>query len=219
VILLLDNYDSFVQNLARYLRRLGHSTEVVRSDAIAVDAIAERNYQAIVLSPGPCTPNEAGCCVEVVQKLGDKLPILGVCLGHQVIAAALGGKVIRAPWPMHGRSSQVFHNGTDVFRGLPSPMRVGRYHSLLVEDSSLPDSLSVTAKTEDGLIMGLCHREWPLVGVQFHPESILTEHGYALLNNFCEMAGLPRASLAALQSELAEESSPAKPLPTGPVTF
>ena len=219
MILLLDNYDSFVQNLARYLRRLGHSTEVIRSDAITVDAIAERNYQAIVLSPGPCTPNEAGCCVEVVQKLGDKLPILGVCLGHQVIAAALGGKVIRAPRPMHGRSSQVFHDGTDVFRGLPSPMSVGRYHSLLVEDASLPDSLCVTARTEDGLIMGLCHKEWPVVGVQFHPESILTEHGYALLNNFCEMAGLPNASVASLQSELAEESSPAKPLPTRPVTF
>ncbi len=219
MILLLDNYDSFVHNLARYLRRLGNVTEVIRSDAITVEAIAAKRYKAIILSPGPCTPKEAGCCVEVVQKLGATTPILGVCLGHQVIAAALGGNIIRAPRPMHGRSSLVYHQGTDVFAGLPSPMRVGRYHSLLAEEASISSDLTITARTEEGLVMGLCHKEWPVVGVQFHPESILTEGGYTLLANFCRMANLPVKAMMENAGELAETPLPERALPTRPVTF
>lgn len=219
VILLLDNYDSFVHNLARYLRRLGHATEVVRSDATDATAIAAKGYDAIVLSPGPCTPSEAGCSMEVVQKLGPSTPIFGVCLGHQAIAAALGGKIVRAPRPMHGRSSLITHDGAGVFAGLPNPLQVGRYHSLVADEATLPKELVITARCEEGLIMGLRHQTWPLVGVQFHPESILTDKGYEMLAQFAKLAGLKSNEQILQSKELDEEQVQAKPLPSGPVTF
>jgi anthranilate synthase/aminodeoxychorismate synthase-like glutamine amidotransferase len=178
MIVLIDNYDSFVHNLARYLRRLGQETVVLRNDAVSAAEVVERKPAAIVLSPGPCTPNEAGCSIELVKRAGGQIPLLGVCLGHQAIAAALGGEIVRAPQPLHGRASRVTHSQTGLFVNLPSPLTVGRYHSLVVEETALPAELEVTARTDDGTIMALAHREWPIHGVQFHPESILTEHGY-----------------------------------------
>lgn len=197
MVLLLDNYDSFVFNLARYLEELGTETSVVRNDATTVEEIEQQPPRAIILSPGPRTPDEAGITLDVVRRLGGRIPILGVCLGHQAIGQALGGEVIRSPEPRHGRTSLVSHEGTDVFAGLPSPFRATRYHSLIVSDRNLPPELAITARTESGLIMGLAHREWPLYGVQFHPEAILTEHGHVLLANFLRLAGIgtvPRTS-------------------------
>lgn len=190
MILLIDNYDSFVHNLARYLVELGAETEVVRNDALTVAQIAARRPQAIVISPGPCTPLEAGVSLEVVRQLGPTIPLLGVCLGHQAIAMALGGRVIRAPEPVHGRTSPVQHASTPLFAGLPNPFRATRYHSLLVERDTLPAELIPTAQTDDGLIMAVEHAAWPVYGVQFHPESILTEGGHQLLANFLHLAGL-----------------------------
>lgn len=190
MILLIDNYDSFVHNLARYLVELGAETEVVRNDALTVAQIAARQPQAIVISPGPCTPLEAGVSLEVVRQLGRTIPLLGVCLGHQAIAMALGGRVVRAPEPVHGRTSLVWHAGTPLFAGLASPFHATRYHSLLVERDTLPAELVPTAQTADGLIMALEHSAWPVYGVQFHPESILTEGGHRLLANFLRLAGL-----------------------------
>jgi len=190
-VLLIDNYDSFVFNLARYLEELGMVTEVCRNDERSVDDILSHPPEACVLSPGPCTPSEAGICVELVQRSQGTLPILGVCLGHQAIGAALGGKVIRAPAPVHGRTSLIRHSGTGLFDGCPDPFPVARYHSLVVESSTLPPSLQVTARTEDGLIMALAHRHWPVFGVQFHPESILTANGHLLLLNFLRLCGVP----------------------------
>jgi anthranilate synthase component II len=187
VILLLDNYDSFTYNLAQYLGELGCQVEVHRNDRISVEQIAQRKPDRIVISPGPCTPQEAGICVELVQKLAGKLPILGVCLGHQAIGAACGGKIIRAPKLFHGKTSQVRHDGSGVFRGLPNPFTATRYHSLIVERKSLPAKLRVTAETDDGIIMGMQHRDYPLMGVQFHPESVLTESGKQLLKNFLSL--------------------------------
>lgn len=184
MILLLDNYDSFVYNLARYVLELGGRAEVVRSDATTVDAIRRAAPSHIIISPGPCTPAEAGISTEVVGALGPEVPILGVCLGHQCIGAAYGGRIVRARHPMHGKSSEIRHRGTGIFRDLPSPLRGGRYHSLAVDRGTLPDCLRVTAETDDGEIMGLEHREFPVHGVQFHPESILTEGGYDLLQRF-----------------------------------
>jgi anthranilate synthase/aminodeoxychorismate synthase-like glutamine amidotransferase len=184
VILLIDNFDSFVFNLARYFERLGHSTRVVRNDAIDAATVRDHSPDAIVLSPGPCTPQQTGNSIELVRALHRKIPILGVCLGHQTIAEAFGGKTIRAAEPVHGRASLINHDGSGVFAGIPSPLSVGRYHSLVVEESSLPAELHVAARTEDGTIMALAHREFPTIGLQFHPESILTEHGYELLANF-----------------------------------
>ncbi len=184
MILLIDNYDSFVHNLARYFRRLGQETVVHRNDAIDVGAVRAMQPQAIVLSPGPCTPNETGCCLDVVRELHAELPILGVCLGHQAIAAALGGSVVRATEPMHGRASDIHHDGQDLFAGLPNPLRGCRYHSLVVDESSLPSCLRVSARTADGIVMAIQHRELPVVGLQFHPESILTNGGDALLAGF-----------------------------------
>jgi len=187
VILLLDNYDSFTYNLAQYLGELGCQVEVHRNDRISVEQIVERKPERIVISPGPCTPQEAGICVELVQKLAGKIPILGVCLGHQAIGAAFGGKIIRAPKLFHGKTSQIRHDGSGVFRGLPNPFTATRYHSLIVERKSLPAELQVTAETDDNIIMGMQHREYPLMGVQFHPESVLTESGKQLLKNFLSL--------------------------------
>jgi anthranilate synthase component II len=184
VILLLDNYDSFTYNLAQYLGELGCQVEVHRNDRISVEQIAQRKPERIVISPGPCTPQEAGISVEMIQKLAGKIPILGVCLGHQAIGAAFGGKIIRAPKLFHGKTSQIRHDGGGVFRGLPNPFTATRYHSLIVERKSLPAELQVTAETDDDIIMGMQHRKYPLMGVQFHPESVLTESGKQLLKNF-----------------------------------
>lgn len=187
MILLLDNYDSFTYNLAQYLGELGCQVEVHRNDRISVEQIARRKPERIVISPGPCTPQEAGICVELIQKLAGKIPILGVCLGHQAIGAAFGGKIIRAPKLFHGKTSQIRHDGSGVFRGLPNPLTATRYHSLIVERKSLPRELQVTAETDDDIIMGMQHREYPLMGVQFHPESVLTESGKQLLKNFLSL--------------------------------
>jgi len=184
VILLLDNYDSFTYNLAQYLGELGCQVEVHRNDRISVEQIAQRKPERIVISPGPCTPQEAGISVEMIQKLAGKIPILGVCLGHQAIGAAFGGKIIRAPKLFHGKTSQIRHDGSGVFRGLPNPFTATRYHSLIVERKSLPADLQVTAETDDDIIMGMQHRKYPLMGVQFHPESVLTDSGKQLLKNF-----------------------------------
>jgi anthranilate synthase/aminodeoxychorismate synthase-like glutamine amidotransferase len=188
MILLIDNYDSFVHNLARYLRRLGQATEVVRNDAIDIAGVRDRRPDAFVLSPGPRTPNQAGCSLAVVREFWPNIPILGVCLGHQTIAAAFGGRIIRAAEPMHGRTSLVLHDGTGLFAGLPNPLTVCRYHSLVVDPASLPDCLQVTARTPDGTIMAVQHRQRPVIGVQFHPESILTDGGLALLAAFLRLA-------------------------------
>jgi len=187
VILLLDNYDSFTYNLAQYLGELGCEVEVHRNDRISVEQIARRKPERIVISPGPCTPQEAGISVEMVQKLAGKIPILGVCLGHQAIGAAFGGKIIRAPKLFHGKTSQIRHDGSGVFRGLPNPFTATRYHSLIVERKSLPADLQVTAETDDDIIMGMQHKHYPLMGVQFHPESVLTDSGKQLLKNFVSL--------------------------------
>ena len=189
MLLMIDNYDSFTYNLVQYLQSLGAEVKVVRNDAMTVDEIAKLAPERIVISPGQCTPNEAGVSLEIIERLGANTPILGVCLGHQSIGQAYGGHVIRAGRIMHGKTSRIRHEGKGVFAGLPDAYEATRYHSLVVERSSLPDALEVTAWTEndDGSfeeIMGLRHREHPVEGVQFHPESILTEHGHALLKNF-----------------------------------
>jgi anthranilate synthase/aminodeoxychorismate synthase-like glutamine amidotransferase len=184
LILLIDNYDSFVHNLARYVRELGETTEVHRNDAISLEEIAARAPSHIIVSPGPCTPREAGISNDVIARLGARIPILGVCLGHQCLAAALGGRVVRAQRPRHGKTSPVHHDGAGIFAGLPSPFEATRYHSLLVPRDGLPECLEVVATTPEDEIMALRHRSRPLWGVQFHPESVLTEHGHALLRNF-----------------------------------
>lgn len=190
MLLLIDNYDSFTYNLVHYLGELGAVPEVVRNDKLTVDEAMEMKPKAIVLSPGPCTPNEAGICLDLIRRAGETTPILGVCLGHQAMGQAYGGKVIRAPQPMHGKLSKIRCEGAGIFKGLPDRIEVTRYHSLIVERSSLPDCLEVTAETDDGLIMGLQHRSHPVHGVQFHPESIASEHGHEMLANFLELAGL-----------------------------
>ena len=191
MLLMIDNYDSFTFNLVQYLQVLGAEVQVVRNDAMTVDEIEKLAPQRIVISPGPCTPNEAGVSLEVIERLGPTTPILGVCLGHQSIGQAYGGKVVRAGRIMHGKTSPIRHQGQGVFAGLPDGYEATRYHSLVVERASLPQALEITAWTEnaDGSfeeIMGLRHREHPVEGVQFHPESILTDHGHALLKNFLQ---------------------------------
>jgi anthranilate synthase/aminodeoxychorismate synthase-like glutamine amidotransferase len=193
VILLIDNYDSFVHNLARYLAEMGCETEVVRNDALSVAGVRARSPSAIVLSPGPCTPTEAGVSLDLVRELGGAVPILGVCLGHQAIAAALGASVVRAREPVHGQTSLIDHNGCGLFEGLENPFRATRYHSLVVDPGSLPPELQVTARTADDVVMAVEHAEWPLWGVQFHPESVLTQSGPRLLANFLRLAGLEPA--------------------------
>ena len=184
MILLLDNYDSFTYNLAQYLGELGCAVEVHRNDKISVEEIQRRKPEKIVISPGPCTPQDAGICVDLVQRLAGKIPILGVCLGHQAIGAAFGGQIIRAPKLFHGKTSEIHHDGKGVFRKLPDPFTATRYHSLIVERKSLPRELRITAETDDGIIMGFRHKKFPIEGVQFHPESVLTPSGKQLLQNF-----------------------------------
>jgi anthranilate synthase component 2 len=187
--LLIDNYDSFTYNLVHFLGELGAETVVRRNDALTADEAMAMRPQGIVISPGPCDPDRAGICLEVIAKAADaRMPVLGVCLGHQAIGQAFGGKVVRGPMPMHGKLSPVRHAGSDVFADIPSPFEATRYHSLVVERDSLPDELAVTAETADGLIMGLAHKELPIFGVQFHPESIASEHGHKLLGNFLALA-------------------------------
>jgi len=193
MLVLIDNYDSFTYNLVHYLGELGASCQVFRNDKVSVAEVLKLKPKGIVLSPGPCTPNEAGICLELITQAGSSIPVLGVCLGHQAIGQAYGGKVVRAPVIMHGKLSKIANQGRGVFKGLPKRFEVTRYHSLIVERVSLPDSLTVTAETaavDGGLIMGLQHRTQPVHGVQFHPESIASEHGHALLANFLQIAGL-----------------------------
>jgi anthranilate synthase/aminodeoxychorismate synthase-like glutamine amidotransferase len=189
MILLIDNYDSFVYNLARYVRELGETPLVRRHDAIDVDEILGLSPSHIIISPGPCSPNEAGISTEVVRRIGPQIPILGVCLGHQCIGAAYGGAILRAGRPMHGKTSRIHHSGTGLFSGLPSPFIATRYHSLVIAPASVPPSLQVTATSEDGEVMAVRHVEHPVYGVQFHPESVLTEHGYRILDHF--LHGVP----------------------------
>ncbi len=222
MILLIDNYDSFVHNLARYFERLGQETIVVRNDAITPAAARRLQPDAIVISPGPCTPAEAGCSVAMVSELSSEIPILGVCLGHQAIAAALGGRVVRAMPPRHGRTSLVEHDSSPLFAGVPSPFEACRYHSLAIDERGLPPHVRVSARSlDDGCIMAIEHASRPLVGVQFHPEAVLTAHGYTILANFLAIAGCPVAHdpdvLAAAEHSV--ESPPQYAPPRQPVTF
>ncbi|KKC39245.1 hypothetical protein WH87_03175 [Devosia epidermidihirudinis] len=186
--LVIDNYDSFTYNLVHFLGELGADITVVRNDKITLDEVAAFGAEAVVLSPGPCTPNEAGICLALIERFKADLPILGVCLGHQAIGQAMGGDVIRAPHLVHGKTSAIHHTGKGLFRGLNNDFEATRYHSLIVKQETLPDTLEVTATTEDGLIMGMQHKTLPLHGVQFHPESIASENGHALLQNFLTIA-------------------------------
>ena len=195
MFMLIDNYDSFTYNLVHYLGELGAKVIVRRNDAIGVDEALALGDEGIVLSPGPCDPDRAGICLDVIKAVAGKRPLLGVCLGHQAIGQAFGGRVVRAPVPMHGKVSQIRHNGAGLFQGLPSPIAATRYHSLVVDRDSLPDCLEITAETDDGLIMGLAHRSLPVHGVQFHPESIASASGHDILRNFINIA--TRGGLAA----------------------
>jgi len=187
--LLIDNYDSFTYNLVHFLGELGAEVVVRRNDALSADEAMAMRPQGIVISPGPCDPDRAGICLELIDKAADaRMPLLGVCLGHQAIGQAFGGKVVRGPMPMHGKLSHVRHAGSDVFADIPSPLEATRYHSLVVERATMPEELAVTAETADGIVMGLAHKELPMFGVQFHPESIASEHGHKLLGNFLALA-------------------------------
>jgi anthranilate synthase/aminodeoxychorismate synthase-like glutamine amidotransferase len=214
VILLLDNYDSFVYNLARYVRELGETPLVVRNDAISLEQIRALAPSHIIVSPGPCSPAEAGISVSTIREFGPTIPILGVCLGHQAIGTAYGAEVVRARKPMHGKTSRVHHDGSELFTGVPSPFIATRYHSLVIAPDSLPSTLRVTATSEDGEIMAVAHRTDPVVGVQFHPESALTEHGYWLIDRFlhgdrARTSPLPdRADLAFAPAESHESTVP-----------
>jgi len=220
LILLIDNYDSFVYNLARYLERLGQTTLVVRNDAIDVAAIGHIEPSAVIVSPGPGIPHGAGISMDIIRRWHREIPMLGVCLGHQAIATALGGQTVRAREPMHGRTSLVHHGGRDLFTGLPSPLAACRYHSLIVDPASLPACLEVTAQSAVGEIMALRHREQPVFGLQFHPEAILTEHGFELLSNFLLLAGIPLAEpLPDLENERVDNTLPDRAWPDTPLTF
>jgi anthranilate synthase/aminodeoxychorismate synthase-like glutamine amidotransferase len=186
MILMIDNFDSFTYNLVQYLGEMGQELLVKRNDEITADEIAELAPDKIIISPGPCSPNEAGISVETVQRFAGKIPIFGVCLGHQSVGQAFGGTIVRATRLMHGKTSPVYHDARTIFQDMPSPFEATRYHSLLIERSSLPACLEISAETAEGEIMGIRHKEWPVEGVQFHPESILTEHGKELLRNFVE---------------------------------
>ena len=191
MLLLIDNYDSFTYNLFHYLGQLGAEVVVKRNDEISASEALAMRPEAVVLSPGPCTPNEAGICLDLIAKANGALPILGVCLGHQAIGQAYGGQVVRAPEPMHGKLSRIHHTGKSVFRGLNNDFLATRYHSLTIAPESMPSALEVTATSEDGVIMGVMHKTHPVHGVQFHPESIASENGHALLQNFLRMARQP----------------------------
>ncbi len=219
MLLLIDNYDSFAHNLARYLTRLDADVHVVRNDRGGIADLLSLRPSAVVLSPGPCTPAEAGCCLDLVRLADPQLPILGVCLGHQVIVSACGGRVVRGE-PRHGRTSLIRHNGEGIFRHVPNPFAGCRYHSLVAHRDSLPAQLQVTAETDDGTIMAVQHRQRPVVGVQFHPEAILTEHGYLLLANFLRLAGMPPGRPTPERGdELRCPITESKDLPSTPVTF
>jgi anthranilate synthase/aminodeoxychorismate synthase-like glutamine amidotransferase len=187
MILMIDNYDSFTYNLVQYLGQLGEEVAVHRNDAIALDEIEAMNPEAIFLSPGPCSPEKAGITIDVIRRFHRRVPLMGVCLGHQAIGQAFGGRVVRAGRIMHGKTSPILNDGRTIFQGLPSPFPAGRYHSLIVERETLPDCLEVSAETEEGEIMGLRHREWPVEGIQFHPESILTPFGKRIIRNFLQL--------------------------------
>jgi len=206
VILLIDNYDSFVYNLARYVRELGETPLVVRHDAVTVDAIAALAPTHIIISPGPCSPAEAGVSTDVVRRLGPTIPVLGVCLGHQCIGAAYGAAIVRARTPMHGKASRIQHDGRGLFAGLPNPLRAARYHSLVIARDAVPPELRVTATAEDGEIMGVEHVRHPVIGLQFHPDRVLTEYGYWLLARFL-------AGGASLVSEPPSRADQARPAP------
>ena len=188
MIVLIDNYDSFAFNLFHYLGELGATVVVHRNDKLATADVLAADPEAIVLSPGPCTPNEAGICLDLIEQAADTVPILGVCLGHQAIGQAFGGNVVRAPTPVHGKLSEIRHQGNGVFRGINAPFQATRYHSLVVDRASLPDELTLTAETDDDLVMGLSHARLPVHGIQFHPESIASEYGHIILKNFLELA-------------------------------
>ena len=197
MVLMIDNYDSFVYNLVQYLREMGQEVQVCRNDSIGPEDVKKINPDHIIISPGPCTPDEAGISLEMVRQFSGKIPILGVCLGHQAIGQAFGGRVVRAHRPMHGKTSIIRHDGRGIFSGLPSALEVGRYHSLLVSNKGLPECLEVTALTGEGEIMGLRHREYWVEGVQFHPESILTHCGKMMLKNFLGIRGVLRETVSA----------------------
>jgi anthranilate synthase component 2 len=200
MFILIDNYDSFTYNLYHYLGELGAELEVHRNDQITVDEVLAKAPQGIILSPGPCDPDRAGICLDLIKAAAaQKMPLLGVCLGHQAIGQAFGGKVIRAPKPMHGKLSHVQHRNKSVFLDLPNNFDATRYHSLIVERESFPRELEITAETEDGIIMGLCHKSLPISGVQFHPESIASQHGHKLLANFLTSAGINKINTRVLQ--------------------
>ena len=220
MLLLIDNYDSFVHNLARYFERLGQATRVVRNDCITPDGIHDARPEAIILSPGPCSPREAGASLDIVRELHALYPMLGVCLGHQTIAAALGGDVVRAPEPVHGRASKISHDGRGLFEEVPNPLSASRYHSLVVDRNTLPAALEVTASISNGLVMAIRHRTLPVFGLQFHPESILTCAGFQLLANFLRLAGCDAPPAGAMpDGELRQHHAPLPPLPSVPVTF
>jgi anthranilate synthase component II len=208
MIILIDNYDSFTFNLVHYFGELGEEVRVHRNDKIATAAVLAAEPDAIVLSPGPCTPKEAGICLDLIKAAGGSVPILGVCLGHQAVGEAFGGKVVRAPKPVHGKLSDIRHNGSGIFRGINASFKATRYHSLVVERQSLPPELAATADTDDGLIMGLAHKRFPVHGLQFHPESIASEHGYLLLRNFLEIAAQWNAANGRSRSVKAARPAP-----------
>lgn len=205
MFILIDNYDSFTYNLWHFLGSLGMEVVVHRNDQISVDGVMALNPQGIVLSPGPCDPDQAGICLELIERAAGTVPIFGVCLGLQSIGQAFGGKITRGPVPMHGKISSVSHDGKGVFEGLPSPFEATRYHSLVVDRATIPDCLEITAETGDGMIMGLQHKQFQVHGVQFHPESIASEHGHKILQNFLRLAGInaePLKPLDVLEAEL-----------------
>jgi anthranilate synthase component II len=211
MIILIDNYDSFAFNLVHYLGELGAEVIVHRNDKVTPDEVMAADPDAIVLSPGPCTPNEAGICLDLIGTVADRIPMLGVCLGHQAIGQAFGGKVVRGPMPVHGKMADIRHKATGVFRGINGPFKATRYHSLVVDRASVPADLAVTAETEDALVMGLSHARLPVHGVQFHPESIASEHGHVILKNFLDIA-------AAWNAAAGRRTAPSKTAERGPWT-
>jgi anthranilate synthase component 2 len=217
MILLIDNYDSFVYNLARYVRELGETPMVWRHDALSVDDVVELAPSHIIISPGPCSPREAGISTELIRRIGSEIPVLGVCLGHQCIGAAYGGEIVRAGMPMHGKVSRIHHAGAGILSGLPNPFIATRYHSLVIAPASIPPSLRVTATSEDGEIMAVQHATYPVYGVQFHPESVLTQHGYRLLDHFLHgVPAVPRPVPDAADPALVESDPSINTLASAP---